>query len=66
MFGPPGSGSGSISQMYGTGSESFSCQAKIVRKTLIPTDFVISFAFLSLKIDINVLSKSNKQNFFLN
>jgi hypothetical protein len=32
VFGPPGSGSGSLSQMYGSGSE-----AKIVRKTLIPT-----------------------------
>ncbi len=38
-FGPPGSGSGSISQRYGCGSESgsFYHQAKKVRKTLIPT-----------------------------
>ncbi len=39
VFGPPGSGSwsgpGSISQRYGSGS--FYHQAKIVRKTLIPT-----------------------------
>ncbi len=33
VFGPPGSGSGSISQMYG----SFYHLAKKVRKTLIPT-----------------------------
>jgi hypothetical protein len=37
-FGPPGSGSGSISHRYRTYvSGSFSHQAKIVRKTLIPT-----------------------------
>ncbi len=35
VFGPPGFGS--ISQMYGSGSESFYHHAKIVRKTLIPT-----------------------------
>ncbi len=34
-FGPPGSGSESIRQRYGSGS--FYHQAKIVRKTLIPT-----------------------------
>ncbi len=33
VFGPPGSGS--VSQMYGSGS--FSDEAKIVRKALIPT-----------------------------
>ncbi len=33
VFGPPGSGSGSISRIYG----SFYHLAKIVRKTLIPT-----------------------------
>ena len=37
VFGPPGAGSGSISQRYGSGSRSFYRQAKIVRKTLIPT-----------------------------
>ncbi len=36
VFGPPGSGSGSISARYGSGSGSF-YQVKIVRKTLIPT-----------------------------
>jgi hypothetical protein len=41
VFGPPGSRSGSTSQMYGSGSGagsgSFHHHAKIVRKTLIPT-----------------------------
>jgi hypothetical protein len=35
VFGPPGTGSGSFSQRYGSGS--FNHQAKIVRKPLIPT-----------------------------
>ncbi len=34
VFGPPGAGSGSISQWYGFGSYH---QAKLVRKTLVPT-----------------------------
>ncbi len=40
VFGPPGSGSGSISQRYGSGFGSGSSyhQAKIIRKTFIPTD----------------------------
>jgi hypothetical protein len=37
VFGPPGSGSGSSSQRYGSGSGSIYHQAKIVKKTLIPT-----------------------------
>ncbi len=37
VFRPPGSGSGSSRQRYGTGSGSVYFQAKIVRKTLIPT-----------------------------
>ncbi len=49
-FGPPGSGSGS-----------FTHQAKIVRRTLIPTVLWLLFDFLSFKNDENVLSKSNKQ-----
>jgi hypothetical protein len=36
VFGPPGSGSRSISTRYESGSGSFYNQAKIVRKTLIP------------------------------
>ncbi len=35
VVGPPGSGCGSTSQRYGSGS--FFYHAKIVRKTLIPT-----------------------------
>ncbi len=49
FFGPPGSGSGSCYH-----------QAKIVRKTLIPTVLWNLFDFLSLKNDGNVPSKSNK------
>ncbi len=49
VFGPPGSGS--ISQMYGSGS--FNHQAKIVRKTLI-SNIVTSQWLLSVKNDVNV------------
>jgi hypothetical protein len=45
VFGPPGSGSGSISQRYGSESTS---------------------DFLSLKNYVNVPSKSNAENPFLN
>jgi hypothetical protein len=61
VFGPPGSGTGSTSQRYGSGSGScsgsgsFYHHAKIVLKTLT------LFDFLSLKNDVNVASKSNKQ-----
>ncbi len=61
VFGPPGFGSGSISQRYGSGSGSFYHQAKNVRKILIPTVLWLLFDFLSLKNDANVPSKSNKQ-----
>jgi hypothetical protein len=65
VFGPPvsGSGSGSTSQRYGSGSGcgSFYHHAKIVRKTLDSYYFVTLFDFLSLKNDVNVYSKSNKQ-----
>jgi hypothetical protein len=65
VFGTPGSGSGSISQRYRSGS--FYQQAKIVRKTLIPAALSLIFDFLTLKIDVNVPSKSNNQkSFFLN
>ncbi len=63
VFKPRGSGSGSISQRYGSGSGSF-YQAKRVRKTLIPTVLWLLLDFLSLKNDVNVPSKSNKQKFF--
>jgi hypothetical protein len=63
VFGPPGSGSGSIRQRYGSGAGSFYHQAKIVRKTLIPTFFY----FLSLKNYVNVPYTSNKQKtYFFN
>jgi len=61
VFGPPGSGS--ISQMYGSGS--FYNQAKKVRKTLIPTDLWLSFDFLSLKNDLMYLQKViSRKTFF--
>ncbi len=67
VFGPPGSGSGfgSIIQGYESRSGSFYHQAKIVRKTLTPgTALWLLFDFLSLKNDVNVPSKSNKQKSF--
>jgi hypothetical protein len=58
VFGPPGSGSGSASQRYGygSGSGSFYHQAKIVRKTLLPTVLRLLFDFLSLNNDVNLSS----------
>jgi hypothetical protein len=54
MFLPPGSGSGNVIQSYGYGSGSFDHQAKIVRKTMIPTALRLLFNyFLSLKNDEN-------------
>jgi hypothetical protein len=66
VFGPPRSGSESISQRHGSGSGSgsFYNQAKIVRKTLIPTVLLLLFEFLSLKNDLTVSSKGNKQKIF--
>ncbi len=51
--------SGSVSQR--SGSRSFYHEAKIVSKTLIPTVLWLIFDFLSLKNDVNVPSKRNKQ-----
>jgi hypothetical protein len=63
VFGPPGSGSGSFSQTYGSGS--FHHQAKIVRKQLTPTVLLLLFDFLSMKNDVKAPSTSNRQkNFF--
>ncbi len=46
---------------------SFYHQAKLVRKTFIPSFLWLFLDFLSLKNDVNIPSKSNKQNnFFLN
>jgi hypothetical protein len=65
VFGPQGSGSGSTSQRYGSGSGFFYHKAKIVGKTLISTVLWLFFDFLSLKNDVKVPSKSTKQkNFF--
>ncbi len=63
VFGPTGSGPRSVSLRYGSGSgsESFSHQAEIVSKTLIPTVLWLLFDFLSLRNDVNVPSKRNKQ-----
>ncbi len=58
---------GSDPLVRGTDPGSFYHQAKIVRQTLIPTVLWFLFVFLSLKNNVNVPSKSNKQkNFFLN
>jgi hypothetical protein len=62
LFGPPGSRS--VSARYGSGSGSFYCQAKKVRKTLIPTVLRLLDDFFYLKNDLNVASKSNKQKNF--
>jgi hypothetical protein len=56
VFGPPGSGSGSISQRYGSGSF---YQSKNSKKNLDFYCFVTSFWLLSLENDVDVLSKSN-------
>ncbi len=64
VFGPPGSGSVSQCQLYGSGSGSFYHQAKIVRKTFIPNVGPLLYDFLSLQNDVNVPSKSNKQENF--
>ncbi len=64
VFGP--GGSGSVSQMYGSGSGSFYHHAKIVRKTLIPTVMLLLFDFLSLKNDVNInvqKEKTRKENY---
>jgi hypothetical protein len=49
------------SQPWCCGSESFDYQAKIVRKTLIPSVLRLLYDFLSSKNDVKVRSKSNKQ-----
>ncbi len=66
VFGSPGSRSGSVSQRYGSGS--FCHQAKIIRKTLIPTVLWLLYDFLTYKNDENVPSKINtkqKKIFFV-
>jgi hypothetical protein len=59
VFRPPGS----VRRRYGysteSGSGSFHHQAKIIRKTLIPTVMLLLYDFLSLKNYVNVPSKRN-------
>jgi hypothetical protein len=67
VFGPPGFGSESISQRYGSGSGLFNHEAKIVRKALISTVLGFLFDFLPLENDAKVPLKSHMQKiFFLN
>jgi hypothetical protein len=61
VFGPPGSGSGSTSQRYGSGSGSCCGSLSSCKNSKKNLDFVTLFDFLSLKNDVNVASKSNKQ-----
>ncbi len=63
MFLGLGSEYGSLCQRYGSGS--FYHQAKIVRKTLIPTVLLLLYSFLSLKNDIMYLQKVIGKNNFL-
>ncbi len=58
VFGPPGSGSVSIDQWYGSGSGSFYHHAKLGGKTLIPIVLWLLLDFLILKNDVNVPAKS--------
>ncbi len=50
VFGPPGSGSGSTTQRYGSGSGSFYHHAKIERKTLIPSILWLFLTFYLWKM----------------
>jgi hypothetical protein len=63
VFGPPGSGFGSVRQRYGSGS--FYHQAKIVRKTLIPTVLWLLYDFLSLKWCKCTFKKYKQKNSFV-
>jgi hypothetical protein len=60
VFGPPGSGYGSTSQRYRSGSGSCS-GCKNSKKSLDSYYFVTFFEFLSLINDVNLASKSHKQ-----
>jgi hypothetical protein len=51
-----------VRSTYGSGSYH---QAKIVRKTMIPTVLELFFDLLSLKNDVNVASKVTRNKFFL-
>jgi hypothetical protein len=59
VFGPPGSEAGSVSQRYGSGFGPF-CR-KNSKKKFVSYSFLTFYDFLSVKNDVNVPSKSNKQ-----
>jgi hypothetical protein len=59
IFGPPGSGAGSVSRRYGSGFGPF-CR-KNSKKKFVSYSFLTFYDFLSMKNDVNVPSKSNKQ-----
>jgi hypothetical protein len=61
VFGPPGSGSGSTSQRVWIRIRILLSSCKNSKKNLDSYYFVTLFDFFSLKNDVNVASKSNKQ-----
>jgi hypothetical protein len=65
VFRPPGSASGSIIYLYGSGSGSLHQQAKTRRKTLISTVLWLLYGFLSLKNDVRAPPKKNKHKNFV-
>ncbi len=54
VFYPPRSASIYVSHKFGSGSESFHYQAKIIRTSLISNVLYLLYDFLSLKNDVNV------------
>ena len=56
IFGPPGSGAGSVSRRYGSGFGPF-CR-KNSKKKFVSYSFLTFYDFLSVKNDVNVASKS--------
>ncbi len=65
VFGPPGSGSRSISQRYRSGSGSGSgSPSKKSKKNLDSYCFVTSFWLFIFENDVHVPSKSHKQKYF--
>jgi hypothetical protein len=59
VFGPSGSGSGSVSQRY-VSEPGSGLSSKILRKTMIPT-----VTFMNLKIPINIHNTTHKNSFWL-
>jgi len=65
VFEPPGSGSGTINQRYGSGSGSFYHYAKIVIKALISTVLWLLLTFYLLKMMLMYIQKVIwRNNFF--